>query len=458
MEAKDVADALRARWWMPLVGMLLGAAAAVAFLLQATPLYTSTIQFFVSTRGAASASEVLQGGQFSQQRVTSYAELLQGRNLATAVIERLDLDETPEQLTQRLTVTALPETVLIDVSVEDPSPAEARRIAQALGREFTALVARLEQADTDAQTTVTVEVTEPPVEPDEASSPQLPRVLGLGLLAGLALGAVAAVVRGRLDRTVKDPEQASELAAAPVIGTVLEHDGLRKRHLVDRGGTGRAAEDYRRLRTNLQFLNVDHPPKVILVSSPLPEEGKSTTVVNLALALADAGRRVTVVEADLRRPRVTAYLDLVAGAGLTNVLSGGAEVSDVLQKHGAGELYVLAAGPTPPNPGALLGSSHMSALLEELRAENDFVLLDSPPLLPVADSTALATHTDGVLLTVRYGRTRREQVREAAAALDRVGARTLGVVLNVVPPKAQVSAAHAYGAGYDYRPDREPPA
>ena len=186
-----------------------------------------------------------------------------------------------------------------------------------------------------------------------------------------------------------------------------------------------------------------------MISSALPSEGKTTAVVNLALALGDAGQRVTVVEADLRRPKVTRYLGLVGGVGLTNILAGSADIDDVVQTYRE-NVTVIAAGPIPPNPGELLASQHMSSLLDKLRGTSDFVLVDAPPLLPVADATGLAVYMDGVILSVRYGSTRKEQLQQAAALLERVGARTLGVVLNIVPPKAGL--ASAYGYEYSYGP------
>jgi capsular exopolysaccharide synthesis family protein len=134
--------------------------------------------------------------------------------------------------------------------------------------------------------------------------------------------------------------------------------------------------------------------------------------------------------------------------GLTNVLTGSAGLEDVVQQHATEGLSVIGAGPVPPNPGELLASSSMRVVLEKLRADNDFVLVDAAPLLPVADAIGLAAHTDGALLSVRYGVTRREQVAAAAARLERVGARTLGVVLNLVPPKAELASEHGYGYGY----------
>ncbi|WP_051683731.1 polysaccharide biosynthesis tyrosine autokinase [Blastococcus sp. URHD0036] len=446
MEAKDIAGALRARWWLPLLGLLLGGAAAALLVAQSTPLYTSTTQFFVSTAGSTSASEALQGGQFSEQRVASYAELLRGPDLAAAVIDRLGLDETAEELSSRLTVTALPETVLVSVSVEDPSAEQAQRIAAAVGEEFGDLVASLERADSDGDASVVVSTTQEPVVPDEPSSPQSLRLLAIGLGGGLLLGAVGAVVRARLDRSVSTTEQAVAAAGAPVLGVVVRDRGLRSTHVAG----GQAAEDFRRLRTNLQFLDVDTAPRVLMVSSALPGEGKTTTAVNLALSLAESGQRVVLVEADLRRPKAVEYLNLVPSVGLTQVLTGRAELGDVTQVVGEVGLEVIGAGPLPPNPGELLGSARMARLVTELRERYDYVLFDAPPLLPVADAAGLAPLMDGVLVSVRHRWTSRGHLREAADTLTRVNARPLGVVVGMVSGRSPLAAAQGRTARYGY--------
>lgn len=453
MELKDVLSALRANRWLPVVGLLLGGIAAGLLSWLSAPVYTSSIQFFVSTTGSTSTSEVLQGGQFSQERATSYAELLKGQKLAARVIARLDLAETPKQLTQQLSVAAVPDTVLIDVSVEDHSAQWAQKIAAALGSEFTSYVTTLEKPDESGAAPVQVTVTQDPQVATSPTSPQPVRNTLIGLLGGLVLGGVLAVARDRLDRSVKDAAAASALAGAPVVGVVLRDEALG-RHLTIADASTAASEDYRQLRTNLQFLDVDHPPRVIMVSSAIAAEGKSTAVVNLGLALAQAGRRVTIVDADLRRPRIAEYLGLVGDVGLTNLLTGGADIADVLQTIGDRNLSVIAAGPTAPNPGELLASGQMQTLLEKLRGESDFVLVDAPPLLPVADATGLAVHVDGVLLSVRHGRTRRDHLRQSAQTLRGVGARPLGVIMNLVPPTARLAEAtgRAHRYGYEVAP------
>ena len=454
MDLQEVISALRARWWWPVSVAAALAGVALVHGLVSTPLYVSNTQLFVSTTGSSSTSEVFQGSQFSQERVTSYAELLTGEEISGRVIKALDLDVSPGALSRQVSAAAVTDTVLINISVADPSASQAQAIAEALGNEFTRFVAELEGADATGGSPVKVAVSEAASLPLTPSSPHVSRDIALGLIVGLLIGALISVARARLDRSVTDPEEASELAGAPVIGIVLRDEALEQKHIIERNSSSRSAEAYRQLRTNLQFLNVDEPPKVIMVSSAVPAEGKTTVAINLALTLAEAGRSVTLIEGDLRRPRVTRYLGLVGGVGLTNILAGSAELVDVLQPYGNGELKVLAAGPTPPNPSELLASSHMFKLIDDLRGQNDFVLIDAPPLLPVADSSGLAVMVDGVVLSVRYGSTRKDQLQQARATLDRVGGRTLGVVLNIVPPKAELSSAYGYGYNYGYDYER----
>lgn len=457
MDSRAVWAALRLGWWLPVLGALVGGAVAVVASLVQAPLYTASTQLFVSTTESATASDVFQGSQFSQQRVASYARLLTGKELARRLIDELELDLSPAALTEEVTATPVPETVLIEVTVTDPDPGQARDIAAAVGGLFGDLVAELETPPGAIGSPVRVLVVEPPDLPESPSSPQTTRSTAIGVIAGLLLGAGAALIRARLDRSVRDQDELVGLAGAPVIGVIPKEPGLERSHLVDRRNSSGGTEAFRQLRTNLQFLNVDQPPRVIMISSSVPSEGKTTLAVNLAVALAEAGRRVVLVEADLRRPRVTRYLGLVGGVGLTNILAGTATVDEVVQVYGD-RCAVIAAGPTPPNPGELLSSSHMAALLEELKEVNDVVLVDAPPVLPVADASGLAVLVDGTVLSVRYGATTRDQVRQTALTLEQVGGKTLGVVLNLVPPRATLASAYGYESESSYQPEPSTPA
>ncbi|MEJ7703131.1 MAG: CpsD/CapB family tyrosine-protein kinase [Geodermatophilaceae bacterium] len=227
--------------------------------------------------------------------------------------------------------------------------------------------------------------------------------------------------------------------------------------MTDYAANSSTGESYRQIRTSLQFVNVDDPPRVLVVTSSISGEGKSTTAINLALVLAQSGQRVVLVEADLRRPRVTRYMRLVSGVGLTNVLVGNAELSEVLQPWRDGKLTVLAAGPHPPNPSELLGSAQMSHVLAELRENNDYVIIDAPPLLPVTDAAVLSVLADGAVIVTRYGSTKREILRTAAESLQSIDARLVGTVINMVVMKGGQGSSYGYGYGYGYETDSTAP-
>jgi capsular exopolysaccharide synthesis family protein len=307
------------------------------------------------------------------------------------------------------------------------------------------MVRELETPEGERASPVRITVTAPPELPSTPSFPDIPANTVLGAILGLLLFGVIAVVRDRLDTTVKTEEIATALTGAPVIGHVPVSAELSSGRPAPPTSTSPAAEAVRVVRTNLAFLDVDRPPRTILVTSSVAGEGKTTLSVNLAVALAHAGNRVTLVEADLRRPRVVRSLDLVDGIGLTHVLTGTASVDDVVQPVDGG-LRVLGAGPLPPNPSELLASEAMSALVAELAATSDVVVIDAPPLLPVADAVALAGSVDGVLLCARWGSVDADELQRSAELVRRIGARLLGLVMTQVPAKMAVAA-------YGYLPD-----
>ncbi|WP_456597007.1 polysaccharide biosynthesis tyrosine autokinase [Blastococcus sp. SYSU DS0552] len=452
MDLKDVVQALRAGWWLVAATVLLGIAGGGALTWSATPLYGSTTKLFVSTSTTTDTSSAYQGNLFSQQRVASYAELLSGVQLAAQVVEELRLDMTPEELAAKVSATAVPETVILTVTVTDTSAQRAQDVAASLGRQFSEQITQLETPAGATASTVKVAVVQPAALNEAPVSPDAARNVALGVVLGLLAGVALALLRSRMDNTVKTSEDISHLTGVGVIGTVMEDPRVGEDHVVtDQDRHSIAAEAYRSIRTNLQFLNVDHPPRVIVISSAIPGEGKSTLAVNLATVLAQAGSRVMLIEADLRRPRVTRYMGLISGAGLTNVLGGTAMLHEVAQPWGDGRLNVLAAGPMPPNPSEMLGSRHMKMLLDELRERYDYVLIDAPPLLAVTDAAVLTAISDGCVLSTRYGKTRLEELEEAAAALERIDATLLGVILNRVPQSA--GAARGYGYAYSYEAD-----
>jgi capsular exopolysaccharide synthesis family protein len=454
LDLKGYWNSLRAGWWMALLGLVLGGLLASALVLSGTPQYSTSTRMFVSTTATADLGAAVQGSQFTQQRIASYAAYLTDQQVMSAVIADLGLELSPDELAEMITVDVAPNTVILGATVTDSSPERALAIAQSLSRQFPILVTALEAPEGAADSPVKVTITAQAQLPTEPTAPVPARDIAIGMLLGLLVGATVAVLRDRLDTRIRSSNQAAEVAGAPSLGIVMHDPEIAEKKVLARDAASVVAEEFRQLRTNLDFVDVDKPPRVIVVSSSVAGEGKTTVAVNLAHSLAAAGRTVALVEADLRRPRVTQYLGLVGGVGLTNVLNGSADLDEVLQPVGDGSLVVLASGLTPPNPSELLASDQMRAIIERLSAQFDMVLLDAPPLLAVADTSSLVRIADGTLLCTRWGSTRREELRLSTETLARVGARVFGVVLTMVPRRAAID--EGYGHSYAYTDDVAP--
>jgi non-specific protein-tyrosine kinase len=451
VDAQDYARVLRRRWRVVALGTAIGVLLAIAATLLATPIYAARIKLFVSAQeaGGDSGSNPYQLGLLSQQRVTSYADLVSGPVVAEGVVEDLRLGESPAAVQQYISASAPINTVLINVTVTHRSPARAKEIADAVGARFSKLVAQLETPAKGGSPLVKVTVVESARTPTAPVSPRRRLNLALGLLFGLGIGVAGAMLRENLDTSVKGTEDVADLVDRPTLGIIgYDTDATRRPLIVQADPHSQRAEAFRQLRTNLQFVDIDNSPRSIVVTSSIPAEGKSTTCANLAISLAQAGLKVVLVEGDLRRPQISDYMGIESAVGLTSVLIGRVALEDAIQPWGGdGLLFMLPCGPIPPNPAELLGSHGMAELVKQLEASADIVLIDAPPLLPVTDAAVLAALTDGAILVVASGKTRRDQVKLAAASLSNVGARLLGVVLTMVSGRS--GDANSYS--YEYR-------
>lgn len=456
MTIQDFFKLLRTRWLVICVTIAIALLGAIAVNLVTTPLYEANTRLFVSTTSGTSATEIYQGNRFSQERVVSYTELLMGQTLAQRTIDKLGLDMTAADLQANVDASSKIDTVLIDVAVVDPSPVRARDIADALSDEFVVMVRELETPEDGTRPDARVIVEQRASIPEHPVSPKTTRNLGIGLALGLLLGVGLAFLRDLLDNTVKDRQKLEEIAGVSVVGTIpMDKERRRTPAKTFDNDNSAFAEAFRKLRTNLQFLRVDDPPRVIVVTSSMPSEGKSTTAVNIALALAENDYTVALVDGDLRRPRLDKHLDLVGSVGFSTVLAGRASLNDVLQKTAFPGVTVLTSGSVPPNPSELLGSLAAKKVLDELRAHFDFVIIDSSPLLAVTDAAILAAGADGVLIVARYGETKREQLSHAVENLRSVGAPVLGAVLTITPARGGASYSYSYyGYGDGAMPSR----
>ena len=447
MDLRDYLRVARRRWMTIVIVALLALAATALFTLQATPQYASSARLFISTPESTS-NEAYTGGLFSQARVTSYADLLTGEEISRRVVDRLNLDESPRDLAQQIRAVAKPETVVLSITVKDPGPERAQLLTQTIAEEFVRYVKELETPDGKVTAPVKASIVDRATAPAEPVSPKPLRNAALAAALGLLVGMGVAVLRDSFDTTISTREELEEATGgAPLLGSInFDKDAPARPLITDLNTHAPRVESFRVLRTNLQFVNVDEESKVFVVTSSVPEEGKSTTACNLALTLAHAGEKVVLVEADLRRPKAAEYLSLESAVGVTTILTGRVDIEGALQSAPY-DLKVVAAGSIPPNPAELLQSTAMKLLITELRDRFDLVLIDAPPLLPVTDAAILASESDGAILVVRHGKTTRDQVSVALSRLGSVGANLIGTVANMTPGR-RISYGYSYSYGY----------
>ncbi|SDZ57455.1 polysaccharide biosynthesis tyrosine autokinase [Herbiconiux ginsengi] len=452
MEFRDYVRAIRKGWVIIVVFTLLGIALAALLSIIRTPEYQSTAKVFVSVQSTGSISDLTQGGNFLQNQVKSYADVVNTPIVLQPVIDSLGLDTTVEELSRSVSSASPSDTVIVEITVSDESPDNSAKIANAVAASFEAAVTDLVPTNAEGVTPVKITVLQNASVPAAPFSPNVPLYIVIGALLGLILGLALAITRYVLDTRIRNEHDVEAITDAPIVGGIAFDARTPENPLVLRDDPrSPRAESFRTLRTNLQFVGVGENARSFVLTSSVPGEGKSTTSANLAIAMALSGQQVVIVDADMRKPRIAEYLGVEGSVGLTDVLVGRAQPSDVITRWGDTNLYVLPAGRVPPNPSELLGSTAMVNLIRSLEKSFDVVLFDAPPLLPVTDAAILATKAGGALLMVAAGRAHKNQVRGAVSALTNVGAKVAGVVMTMLPTKGPDSYGYGrYGYSYGY--------
>ncbi|QWT24871.1 polysaccharide biosynthesis tyrosine autokinase [Subtercola sp. PAMC28395] len=424
----------------------------------------------LSTSGDIGSTSV--GDSLAKSKAVTYVGLGESRAVAQLVITNLGLKTSPEALVGNVTVTNVLNTPTLKVSAKAATAEGAKSLADAWITGISQQITLIETGQTSTNSDsvgqggeIRLVPVESAVVPAAPIFPDVKLSTGVGLLIGLIAGLIYAFVRNLLDLRIRTADAIEKEFDLSVVGTLPRDKSLSddKRILAAIGDTpdgnkngheGFAlAEALRELRTNLQFMNVDDPPRIIVITSPMPNDGKSTVTANLAVTLAAAGQRVIVVDGDLRKPSVITAFGLIAGVGITDLLIGKAEIQDVLQPWGnTGNLLVLGAGSIPPNPSELLGSQGMKVLLREL-SKDALVLVDAPPLLPVTDGAILAARADGAIIVVSAGKTNVDELRKSVTNIAKANGTTLGIVLNRVPTKGALGRSYGYYRGSYYGAD-----
>ncbi|NNC12951.1 polysaccharide biosynthesis tyrosine autokinase [Planctomonas sp. JC2975] len=454
MELRDYLRVLRKQWILIVALVLVGIVAAAGYSLLVTPQYQASAKVFVSTQASDNVADLVQGNSFTQQRVQTYADLVNTPVVLAPVAARLGLKMTPDELSTHISASSPVNTTIIEITATSTKANQSAWIANQTAASLAKTVQTLETPNSKGAVSP-VKLTRVQVAdiPESPASPKVWLNVLLGALIGLAVGVAIALMRETLDTRVRNERDVQQITEAPIVGGIVYDGKAASRPLIVQvDPRGARAESFRTLRTNLQFLDVGADARTFVISSSVENEGKTTTGLNLAIALSDAGNRVLVIDADLRQPRIAHYLGIEGAVGLTDVLIGRAELTDVVQPWGKTSLSALPAGSVPPNPSELLGSQAMASLIQRVEGMYDYVLFDSPPLLPVTDAAVLGKTVGNTLLVVAASRTRKAQLKGSVSALANVGARLAGIIITMLPTKGP--DAYGYGlygySGYGY--------
>lgn len=413
---------VRRRWRVGVAVAVLGIIAATVIAILMPPSYEAKVDvFFTSSDPTANVSD----------RVAGYAPLVTNDFVTSSVVTQLGLDETPLQFSRHITVTSQPNSAVLSASVQLSDPAQASAAANGVANSFIQLFGRLEVPPApNVPAAVTAKLVQPAGPPAAATWPSVLTFV-VGLAVALVLGIAAALLRNALDPLVRSRGELSALSAGPFLGEVSASRRARQEEGGVDAPTAASAAEFRRLRSVLRPAGDDHPPGAFTVTSAAADSGRTMVSVNLATALAQVRNTVLLIEADLRNPRISHHFGLDTRTGLTSVLSRSVPLAQAVRPCGGAGLRVLPVGPIGPGSEDLLGSPRMAELLAEVREEYDVVVLDTAPLLRDPNAVDLASGTDGVLLVVGAGATRKDDVREAVGLLDQVATPLLGTVLTV---------------------------
>jgi capsular exopolysaccharide synthesis family protein len=357
---------------------------------------------------------------------------------------------------ERVEVTTIKASRIFKISFQSTDPYLAADVANALAQVIMEKAAEI----IDVKNVSIIDVAQVPLEPIK---PDKVKNMAIAAAAGLLAGVLIVILLEFIDNTFKKPEDIEKKLGAKVIGSIPQFEGYKKnrkqkhqylsnkRNLITlHDPKSAAAEAYRSMRTNLHYSSIDTEIKTIVITSPGPSDGKSTTSCNLAISLAQNGQKVLLVDADLRKPKVHKYFNVPNQVGLTNCLADNVDYNDaVFTRKDIPNLSLIFAGPIPPNPAELLGSNKMKAFLDKLKEEYDIIIFDTPPVIQVADSTILGGITDGIILVISAGETNIDMARKAYKSISEIGAKVLGTALVKIDTNSIGSYYRYYS--YEYR-------
>jgi polysaccharide biosynthesis transport protein len=429
---------VRRRWPALVICLVVGLGVSFGVSRSVSKSYQANSELFINVLGGNTVSQALDGAQLSAELIQSYAYIADSSMIAQQVESQLKLSFSPS-----LGATAVPGTLLIDMAATEPSPALAQQVLSAA---MSAFAAEAKNYQAGSGTSVIVKVVEPASASATPVSPRKDLDLAYGGISGLLIGIILAGLLDYLDKSFRDASELEGLQLGPLLAQIPRIRSLRGAdRLVELDRDPDGLEAYASLRASLRFLDPGKPLRSILFTSPISGDGKTTTVANLVDVLARAGEVTVGVDADLRSPKLAQAFGVPPEPGLTSVVIGAEPLGNAVRWNAG--LGILPTGPLPPNPSEILGSQPMAELVGALADRADRVLIDGPAVLSVSDPLTLAPLVDGVVLVLKPGSTRRDDIVETCRRLEVVGARTVGYVLNMSSSRQGATGRARYSRG-----------
>ncbi len=451
MTILDFVRMTRHNLWRIIACVILGVIAMALYSYTRPVLYAATSTGYVVVGNADNVGELYNGTVLAQGKAQSYVPIVTSTPVGQRIIDDLGLKgASPGGIAGSLSASVVPGTVMFKVSAVSGSPEMAKKLADAAIKATSEEANRLETLRMNGQSSGTSVVRIVPIDqavvPGAPFTPNWERNMLVGAAGGLLAGYAVAFFTLSVDRKIRNQADVETLTNSGVLAIIPKVARLGATRDVGAHDT-LAGESIRQLRTNLRFVNVDNPPRAIVVTSPNPSEGKSTVSANLARLLAEAGNLTILIDADLRRPTQARRARKDNSVGLTQLLAGDITLEEAMVPSETEGLTLIPSGRIPPNPSELVGSKRMHALIDNLKADYT-VIIDAPPLLPVTDAGLLTAAADGCILVVHVGKTYKEQIALCTKILERVKGQLLGSVLNMAPRRGIGAVVYGYGYGY----------
>lgn len=445
-----ILDAARRLWFVVVTMVVVAGVGAYALAAGRAPSYEATSTLAFSAGQGSTSQELADGNTYMQTQMPTYAQLATSSAVLQPVIADLGLPLTVQALKDATVVTIPQHTFVLQIQVSSGSADSAAALANGIAQSLTTVIRNVAAKPARGQkSSINVSLVDRAEPPARQASPDKARDAVLGALSGLVIGVLIALMWALLDTRIRDERALRRASRAPVLGTVSRTD-LSGKLWVAKDPEGRTAEEFRRICSALAHATVTDQARSILVCSAAAKEGRSVFAANIALTLARLGRNVLLVDADLRNPQIAHTFDLGNDVGLSSVLMGHTNVSTAVQSA-APDLDVLTSGQIPPSPAEALTSMRMHMLLDASATRYDFVIIDSPPVLDVADANLLVPMMDGAVVIADVKYTRRPALSATLANLEGAGGRVLGVALNRARP-GRAAGDYDFEAGQEAAP------